>query len=198
MCPPLTLPSGLLMSPVSRTPTAAPTISSSTWICGKAFEMGEGPRTNLTIVVTPKTRIEVRISSSALCRVSSTNRDGPVAVILDLSKREAIASKLPDTFLAKNPAVRFARNFLIGRRERDVLRSLDGHLLGLLISAVVLHRGPVGTNGQRRPCQLLKLRTGVHNLATDDSQQRFKALNLLFWNGEIIGRKHCQVSELSR
>src|SRR6266849_6776775 len=154
VCPPLILPSGLLISPVSRTATPAPTISSSTWICGKAREIGEGPTTNLTIVVTPKSRREVRISSSALCRASSTKRDRPVAVILDPSECEAIASKFPDTCLAKNPAVRSARSLLISRRERNALRSFDWCRGRLLISAVTLHRGPVGTDGQHRRCQL--------------------------------------------
>src|SRR3954447_20945306 len=142
------------MSPVSRTPTAAPTISSSTWICGKAREMGEGPTTNLTTVVTPKSKTEVRISSSTLCRTSSTNRDGPVTIILDSSECEAIASQLPDTFLAKNPAVCSVRSLVTSCRERYALRSFDCCLGRSLISAVILHRGPVGTDGQRRRCQL--------------------------------------------
>ena len=50
---------------------------------GMRVKLAEGPTTNLTIVVTPKSRMEVRISSIALCRASSTDRDGPVAVILD-------------------------------------------------------------------------------------------------------------------
>src|SRR5712692_11918011 len=154
MCPPLILPTGLLISPVSRTPTPAPTISSSTWICGKAREIGEGPTTNLTIVVTPKSRMEVRISSSALCLISSTNRDDPVAVILDPSECEAIASKLPDTFLAKNPAVRPARSFVSNRGKRHALRSFDGRLVRLLVSAIMADWGPVGTDGQRRRRQL--------------------------------------------
>src|SRR6185503_20049640 len=109
----------------------------------------------------------------ALCHVSSTNRDGPVAVMFDPSKCEAIASELPEAFLAKNPAVRSARSFVRSRRKRHALRSLDGRLIPLLVSAVMLHRGPVGTDGQRRRRQLRKLRTGVHNLATGDSQYRF-------------------------
>src|SRR6266849_9066214 len=97
VCPPLILPRGLLISPVSRTPTPSPTISSSTWICGNAREIAEGPTTNLTIVVTPKSRMEVRISSSALCRASSTDRDGPVAVILDSqnAKQSHPSSQIP-------------------------------------------------------------------------------------------------------
>src|SRR6266478_9952567 len=111
----------------------------------EAREIGEGPTTNLTIVVTPKSRMEVRTSSSALCRVSSTTRDGLLAVILDPSECEAIASKLPEAFLAKNPAVRSARSFVRSRRKRHALRSLDGRLIPLVVTAVMVHRGPVGT-----------------------------------------------------
>ena len=51
------------------------------WECARDAE-GRGPTTNLTIVVTPKSRMEQNWST-ALCRASSTDRDDPVAVILD-------------------------------------------------------------------------------------------------------------------
>jgi hypothetical protein len=70
MCPPDALPSGLRISPVRRKATAAPTIQSSAWIPGIVREMGDGPITHLTILTTPKSRTEVRISSNALSRAS--------------------------------------------------------------------------------------------------------------------------------
>jgi hypothetical protein len=72
MCPPEALPGGLRISPASKKATAAPTIQSSAWIPGIVREMGDAPITHLTIVTTPKSRTEVRISSNALSRASRT------------------------------------------------------------------------------------------------------------------------------
>jgi hypothetical protein len=48
----------------------APTISSSAWIWGIIREIGEGPITHLTMLVTPKSMNKVRRSSNALSRKS--------------------------------------------------------------------------------------------------------------------------------
>jgi hypothetical protein len=72
VCPPEALPGGLRISPARSNATAAPTIQSSAWIPGIARETGEGPITHLTIVTTPKSRIEVRINSIALSQASRT------------------------------------------------------------------------------------------------------------------------------
>jgi hypothetical protein len=66
MCPPLILPGRLMINPASRTATITPMITSSTWICGNAREIGEGPTTNLKIVVTAKSNTAVSMSSSEL------------------------------------------------------------------------------------------------------------------------------------
>src|SRR6266536_4470253 len=73
MCPPLILPGRLTISAESSTATNAPTRNNWTWICGSAREIGDGPTTNLTNVVTPKSNVEVRISSSALLRINVPN-----------------------------------------------------------------------------------------------------------------------------
>ena len=70
VCPPEALPSGLRINPASKKATAAPTIQSSVWIPVILREMGDGPITHLTILTTPKSRKEVRISSNALSRAS--------------------------------------------------------------------------------------------------------------------------------
>ena len=64
--PPEALPGGLRISPARSNATAAPTIRSSAWICGITREMREGPITHRTMLVTPNSRMKVRISSSAL------------------------------------------------------------------------------------------------------------------------------------
>src|ERR1700733_5124134 len=74
MCPPEALPGGLRISPVSKKATAVPTIQSSAWIPGIVREMGDGPITHLTILTTPNSRIEVRISSNTLSRASRPTR----------------------------------------------------------------------------------------------------------------------------
>jgi hypothetical protein len=70
MWPPDAFPSGLRISPASKKATAVPTIQSSARIVGIVCEIGDGPITHLTILTTPKSRTEVRISSNALSRVS--------------------------------------------------------------------------------------------------------------------------------
>jgi hypothetical protein len=71
--PPEALPRGLRISPASSNPTAAPTITSSMWICGIALEMGDGPITHLTMLTTPKSRTAVSANSNALSRTSRVN-----------------------------------------------------------------------------------------------------------------------------
>src|SRR5215813_10167181 len=73
ICPPEALPNGLRISPARSNATAAPTSTSSVWICGIDREMIEGPLTHLTILATPKSRIEVRMHSYAVFRPSWTN-----------------------------------------------------------------------------------------------------------------------------
>src|SRR5258706_5831770 len=73
MWPPLVLPARLTINKDSSTPTEAPTRNNWTWICGNAREIGEGPTTNLTIVVTPKSNADVRISSSTQLLINSPN-----------------------------------------------------------------------------------------------------------------------------
>src|SRR5258706_5688497 len=73
MWPPLTLPGRLTINKDSSTATNAPTRNNWTWICGSAREIGEGPTTNLTNVVTPKSNIDVSINSSVLLRINPPN-----------------------------------------------------------------------------------------------------------------------------
>src|SRR6267142_439612 len=81
MCPPLILPGRLMINKDSSTATNAPTRNNWTWICGSAREIGEGPTTNLTNVVTPKSNAEVRISSSMLLRINVPNCSCDVVLI---------------------------------------------------------------------------------------------------------------------
>jgi hypothetical protein len=77
MWPPEALPAGLRISPASKKAIAVPTIQSSAWIPGIVREMGDGPITHLTILTTPKSRTEVRISSNALSRASRPKLTSP-------------------------------------------------------------------------------------------------------------------------
>ena len=89
------LPGRLMIRPASNAATTAPTITNSTWICGSAREMGEGPTTNVTIVVTPKSKTQVRISSSMLWKINGPTCSCAAALIWRLSECETIASETP-------------------------------------------------------------------------------------------------------
>src|SRR6185369_4579672 len=81
MCPPLPLPARLVINKDSSTATNAPTRTSWTWICGNAREIGDEPTTNLTMVVTPKSKPHVRINSSMLLRINAPNCSCDVVLI---------------------------------------------------------------------------------------------------------------------
>jgi hypothetical protein len=75
MCPPLSLPGRLMISPARSGATATATISSFQWIPVTALETHDGPKTNLTSVVMQKSRMVVRINSSILWRAITPEGD---------------------------------------------------------------------------------------------------------------------------
>src|SRR4029434_4175425 len=85
MWPPDALPGGVRISPTRSNATAGPMISSSTLICGITREMSEGPVTHLTMLVTPKSRTKVRISSNALSWDSGATRSASLGAPRDSS-----------------------------------------------------------------------------------------------------------------